>query len=656
MSLSKKITLYIVSMVIMIFVIFALFNETNMTTLSTNAENKSIASNISIVRSTIQKEIDNTKIAVTSIANNSHIAQLFANRDRERLLLELLPVFEGIKGEVAQFQFHLPNSDSFLRLHKPEKFGDSLKGFRYTVNQANETRSIVSGIEKGRAGFGIRVVAPMSYQGVHIGTVEYGKNFGQVFLEDLKNQLGCELTLYDITEDNQTEIIASTEEVEHNFSNEDINVLLKNENVVITSQDKLYNDVLIPFLNYNDEVEGFIQLSISREDTMSIIKQNQIKIIIMSLICVTIVILLAIFIANKISKPIKQICNSFTRDKDGKITISRLDIKTRDEIEVLADTLNDFSAQVESIINYLNGTTQTLFNASEGLNLYVNNLSGSASNVSDAVKNIAKGANIQSEDTTQASKNIEENTAYLSDMIEVLEELKQATDDIDSKKNEGKEALDGLVKLIDITKNEAGFVNKIIAETNESAEIIFKASEMIQSIADQTNLLALNAAIEAARAGDAGKGFAVVAEEIRKLAEDSTKFTAEIRTVIDGLKEKAQLAVNRMESVAQTVINQDAQTVLTEQKFTEIEQAVEKSKWIVDKINKNSKDIEEKNLQMLAVIQNLSAIAQQNATTTQQASASVDTQTNVIHEISTASGNLAEIANELQSEVSNFKV
>ncbi len=148
----------------------------------------------------------------------------------------------------------------------------------------------------------------------------------------------------------------------------------------------------------------------------------------------------------------------------------------------------------------------------------------------------------------------------------------------------------------------------------------------------------------------------MVAEEIRKLAEDSTKFTEEIRLIIDGLKEKAQSAVDRMSKVANIVGEQDSQTVITQNKFTEIEEAVVKSKRIVEKIAENSKTIEKKNNSIISVIQNLSAIAEENAATTEEANANVETQTNSIHDISNASVSLAEIADELQKEVSQFKL
>ncbi len=330
-------------------------------------------------------------------------------------------------------------------------------------------------------------------------------------------------------------------------------------------------------------------------------------------------------------------------------------INNNDEIGNVLRSIDKMANNLKSIIENISNHAGNTAATAEELTATAQSTNESAREVASAVNNIADGATAQAQDTTDAATNVQENSDSINEMVDVLATLVQAVENIESKKDEGKDSLAKLSEFIKENKNQAGFIYQTITETNESAEAISKASEMIQSIADQTNLLALNAAIEAARAGEAGRGFAVVAEEIRKLAEDSTKFTDEIKLTIGGLKEKSQMAVDKMNEVAVVVDGQDNQTNITIEKFDAIEQAVIESKEIARKVEENSQVIESKNAQITEIIQNLSAIAEENAATTQQASASVETQTMSINDISDASTNLADIASELQNEITNFR-
>jgi len=191
---------------------------------------------------------------------------------------------------------------------------------------------------------------------------------------------------------------------------------------------------------------------------------------------------------------------------------------------------------------------------------------------------------------------------------------------------------------------------------NESAEKIETASEMIQSIADQTNLLALNAAIEAARAGEAGRGFAVVADEIRKLAEQSNSFTNDIKGVIDELKTKSSNAVDLIQETKQVVDEQAGSVGETEGKFTNIAEAIDAIKGVIDKLNQSSALMGENKNSIIQITQNLSAFSEENAASTEEASAAMEEQSATVEEIASSGDNLAKVAEELKTLIDSFTI
>ncbi len=138
-----------------------------------------------------------------------------ANEDRATLEAEFLPGFTRLMQDydVRQFQFHTPPATSFFRVHKIEKWGDDLSSFRNTVLEANADRKIVSGLEAGVAGIGIRGLAPVSYEGSHMGTVEFGLSLHEGFVQKFTNKTGLQTAIYARTADG-FDLIGSTFEAE----------------------------------------------------------------------------------------------------------------------------------------------------------------------------------------------------------------------------------------------------------------------------------------------------------------------------------------------------------------------------------------------------------------------------------------------------------
>jgi|GEM_PF-380272 len=138
-------------------------------------------------------------VGATTLGSMPEVVDAFAARDRERLQAVTLPIFREVQEQgIWQMQFHLPDSTSFLRLHQPDHFGDDLSAIRYTVPEANRTRRPVSGLEEGVHGWGIRTVIPIERGDQHLGTLEYGYDFGDAFLKRLQTQRVGRFYLYQV--------------------------------------------------------------------------------------------------------------------------------------------------------------------------------------------------------------------------------------------------------------------------------------------------------------------------------------------------------------------------------------------------------------------------------------------------------------------------
>ncbi|NLZ94456.1 MAG: hypothetical protein GX921_01360 [Bacteroidales bacterium] len=361
---------------------------------------------------------------------------------------------------------------------------------------------------------------------------------------------------------------------------------------------------------------------------------------------------------TRFTKPITDIVGVVV--EVGKLDLTQVvDSKLKnknDEVGLLARTTDD-------LIKSLRETVESVVSYSESLSASSEELSASsvmskniALEIDKTISEIANGATDQAKETEHGASNINDLGDLVEDNGSLISKVSTAVTDVDNLKTDGQKLM---LDLEDKNKNSERIskqVTLVIEETSKSASKISEASDMIKNIASQTNLLALNAAIEAARAGEAGKGFAVVADEIRKLAEQSNNFTTEIANIVSDLGSKTTQAVDAVKDLEVILKEQSEVTNGTVNKFEGISTSVDGLKSAINDLNSSSLLMLRKKDEIIGVIQNLSAIAEENAAGTEEASASVTEQATTMDEITSASESLAELAQEMVESVRRFKL
>ena len=250
-----------------------------------------------------------------------------------------------------------------------------------------------------------------------------------------------------------------------------------------------------------------------------------------------------------------------------------------------------------------------------------------AEQLADSANELAEGA------TNQASA-VEELTATVINVTNISEESAQnaaqaashATSAAEDAKKSGEE-----INLL----TEA--MERITATSKEIENII----AAIEDIASQTNLLALNASIEAARAGEAGRGFAVVAGEIQKLAEQTNSSAGIINGIIEMLSIESQQTVKSINEVTVMINEQKAKVDETKMKFSMVSDGIESTKNEMQGVLHQAATCSGAGEHVVGLMTNLSAIAEENAASTEQTNSSMN-------ELNDATISLAETAQELK--------
>ena len=350
-----------------------------------------------------------------------------------------------------------------------------------------------------------------------------------------------------------------------------------------------------------------------------------------------------------ITRVINKIADMDFRENDDQKRM----LKQKDETGVMGQAVNTLRLELIDIAKQIKGKSQELYESSEALSTGTSETVTAVEQVENAITEIAKGATPQAQETQSASENV----VLMGNMIEEANtEVENLRTNARAMRDAGNSAVTILEELGQInqqTKNAMEVIYKQTNVTNESAQKIKEATEIITDIAEETNLLSLNASIEAARAGEVGKGFAVVAEEVRKLAEESARVVSEIEKVIGNIEVMGSNVLDKVSNVDKAT-NIGIEIVgKVNNTFDELGNAFNN---ISRNINKGLVSIETTNEVFEKIIKetrNVADISQEHSASTEEILSITKDQNNKINNVLVAMQEIQELSSELREIINN---
>jgi len=354
---------------------------------------------------------------------------------------------------------------------------------------------------------------------------------------------------------------------------------------------------------------------------------------------------------TKFRKEMEEISTGdFTVEIDPKL------LKRKDEIGDVAIALNHLKDNVGELLHKVRNASESVASSSTSLAEVSEQSSYAMNEITEAMSQIA---DTSQEQTNEASLVVNK-TNDLGEQIQDSETQIYAVQEYSHETNEmSVKGLDIILELNEKTARSNKSADEISLMTNEihkSASDAEQITDIIESISSQTNLLALNASIEAARAGESGRGFAVVADEIRKLSEETSSATEDIKQLIGDIQNKSTQAVEMMNQIQEIFDDQNVSIEATSDIFKETSKALSSLNEKIDVVRSNSAKINNNKDEIVHSIQEISKSIEDNSSSVQQASASTEEQMASIEELSMTAQISKELSDDLIDAIDKFKI
>jgi methyl-accepting chemotaxis protein len=326
-------------------------------------------------------------------------------------------------------------------------------------------------------------------------------------------------------------------------------------------------------------------------------------------------------------RAVHDLSHGATAMAGGDLTV-RISMSTSDELSEVGESFNRMATSIQAL---LRSVQQTASSVSEA-----------ASEVSRSANRVSNSSSEQSQAATGMASAVQQMTASIDQISEHARTAQQVSVESGSLSEQGGRIVDDTAREMECIADTVNESARIIEQLGKHSESISAIVNVIKEIADQTNLLALNAAIEAARAGEQGRGFAVVADEVRKLAERTTKSTTEISDMIGAIQQGTKGAVDSMKSGVTRVAEGVTLSRRAGESIAKIQQGTQEVRQSVGDISNAMSEQSLASNEIARGVEHIAQMAERN---------SVDVRTTADTVLL-----LEQMASALQAEVKRFRV
>ncbi|MDH6669604.1 methyl-accepting chemotaxis protein [Paenibacillus sp. LBL] len=363
------------------------------------------------------------------------------------------------------------------------------------------------------------------------------------------------------------------------------------------------------------------------------------------------------YLLTRSIRPLNQMSDQLLRIADGGgDLVTRLNITTKDEIRAVADAYNKLVEGFRALVVQVQDTAGQVGTAASTLHSTTEEIRQASQQTSGIMEELAAGVENQLQDT-------EETTATVTDMAEGMKHITLAAKDVsglaataNKLASEGEQAIIHTLNQMEGIRTSVDQSAQSVRALGEKASNIGAMGQIIIEIAEQTSLLALNASIEAARAGEHGRGFAVVAAEVRKLADQASNSSVEIRQFVHELQQDIYDLAGVMEQGTREVTEGMSVAQGAERAFKDIEQSVVELNEQIQGVTVATEQMNSGADDLVHAIRRIQEVTETTAGGTQSVSAATEEQLASMEEITNSVEDLNVMSGKLRQLMSGFKV